>query len=284
MNLKISLLFVLAFFAANQTFSRSYFDKEKDLLLACFDLKPDEDDVMAAAGLASMLQHQDLAGIHYYAVAGAYGEQTGKFISTAVPDFYNQLFGKEHTYWTNADANWEASVVRARDKVKAVLNGGGKVFVMEAGQSNFTYDVLQAVIASGISASTFKENIVVVQHSKWNEKKSTAAELSWVKNNTEYVRLEDGNKTNATPAYKTEDSSWLSAAKSSDNPNRKTRDYWTLADDICTHFTPTWVNEAIAGGGVDFSDCVEVWWIFDLGEKADSIDKFWSRYVVHSKK
>lgn len=39
-----------------------------------------------------------------------------------------------------------------------------------------------------------------------------------------------------------------------------------------------WVQEA----GLDFSDSVECWWIFELGPDVDTIPEFWERFVVNS--
>ena len=263
--------------AASQTFN-----KETDFLLANFDLKPDEDDVMAAAALASMLNHPDFDGVDYYAVAGAYGNQDKhEFISIAVPDFYNVLFGAEDEKWTDAHTNWEASVERVKEKVKAVLTAGGKVFVQEAGQSDFTNDVLKAAIKDGIPLATIKQNIIVVQHSKWNENHTRTPKLNWVRDNTIYQKISDGNDCcNGTPQYKTSETHWLEAAKSEANKNVKTRKFWTQADDICTKWNASWSNKTIAAGGLDFSDTVEIWQIFNIGDKAKDVASFWSRYVV----
>ena len=263
--------------AASQTFN-----KDSDLLLANFDLKPDEDDVMAAAALASMLNHPDFHGVDYYAVAGAYGNQDKhEFISIAVPDFYNVLFGAENEKWTDAHANWEASVARAEKKVKAVLTAGGKVFVQEAGQSDFTNDVLKAAIKDGIPLATINQNVIVVQHSKWNENHTRTPKLDWVKDNTVYQKIADGNACcNGTPEYKTAETKWLEAAKSATNKNLKTREFWTQADDICTKWGASWSNKTIAAGGLDFSDTVEIWQIFNIGDKAKDVATFWSNYVI----
>ncbi|MEM6831584.1 MAG: hypothetical protein AAF551_13825, partial [Bacteroidota bacterium] len=81
--MRILTLFLVFCCGISSSFSREYFDKNTDLLLANFDLLPDEDDVMAAAALAGMLQHPDLSGVNYYCVAGAYGIQNGTFITPA---------------------------------------------------------------------------------------------------------------------------------------------------------------------------------------------------------
>jgi len=267
--------------ALSKSYSRQHFDKTKDLLLANFDLKPDEDDVMAAAAFGCLLQHEDFKGVNYYVVAGAYGVQEHAFVEIAVPGYYNQLFGKENKTWTNAHKNWEASVKEAAKKVLNTLKSGGKVFVAEAGQSDFTYDVCQVLLQKGVSESAIKTRIIIVQHSDWNENKTTQSKLTWLKENTDYNKIEDGNKTNGTPNYKDGDTKWLKRAKAADNPNKFTKQAWTEASRICNEWKASWDNEVISAGGVDFSDVVEFWWIFELGDKANTISDLWNRYVIN---
>ena len=272
------ILFILiSFISFSQTFNN-----EKDLLLANFDLKPDEDDIMAAAALGSMLKHPDLEEVDYYAVAGAYGIQDKfTYITTATPDFFNILFGKENKKWTDAHVNWEASIKRVKKKVEKVLNSGGKIFVQEAGQSDFLYDVLQILLKEGMASTTIKENVIVVQHSKWNENQTAPLKLKWVKENTTYKKINDGNTGgNGTPGYRTFEKEWLELAKSETNLNLETRKIWQMADDVCKSWESSWTNKWIARGGLDFSDCVENWQIFNIGDQANSLPKFWTRYVV----
>jgi len=282
MNLRVFTICALAvLMAATNAFSRQYFNKSKDLLLANFDLRPDEDDVMAAAGLACMLRHPDLAGVDYYVVAGAYGKQGGSYITSAVPNFYNSLFGAQNQRWTHAHTDWNGSVNRVAIKVRAILNNGGKVFVQEAGQSDFTHDMLKKVISDGVAASVVKSRVIVVQHSDWNENQATQWKLNWVRSNTDYNKIADGNGNNATPQYNLRQTTWLNQARSSSNPNAAARSFWTQADNICRNWNASWENPTIANGGVDFSDCVENWWIFNIGDKANNVSKFWSRYVTN---
>lgn len=277
--LALTLLFTLSpvLDLASQTFN-----KETDLLLANFDLKPDEDDVMAAAALACMLKHPDFAEVNCYAVAGAYGDQNHLFITAGVPDYYNVLFGEENTHWTNAHAYWNESVTRVKNKVIPILNSGGQVFVQEAGQSNITFDVLQAVLAEGLDLATIKKQVIVVQHSRYNENNTTPSELAWLKEHTTYKKIDDGNTDdNETPGYRSKDSQWLERAKSPNNPNKVARAIWIEADKVCDEWEGEWTNKWIAAGGVDFSDCVENWFIFNLGKEAGDIESFWNRYVTN---
>lgn len=284
MKTKLVTIVVLVFLVNFSTIFSQTFDKKTDLLLANFDLKPDEDDVMATAALACMLKHPDFVKVKYYAVIGAYGDQKHTFITSGIPNYYTKLFGKENVTWTNADANWNESVSRAKIKVVAILKAGGKVFVQEAGQSNFTYDVLQAAMTEGLDLEIIQQNVIIVQHSIYNEKNTTGSKLTWLRDNTVYIKIDDGNTSdNKTPGYRTKDTQWLELAKSKNNQNTEARKIWTSADEVCDKWESTWTNKWIAGGGIDFSDCVENWYIFNLGNEANDIPSFWSKYVLNSK-
>lgn len=273
---------VVAAFVQSTNAQRPYFDKNKDLLMAQFDLKPDEDDVHSAAALGCMLQHSSFEGVNYYAVAGAYGTQNGTFVTEALPDLYNLLFGQEDVKWTNADKHWNTSVNWIKTKVQPVLDAGGKVFVQESGQSDITYDWCKALIDEGISTDVIKQNVVVVQHSDWNEDQTTDSKLAWVKANTNYYRIEDGNSNNATPGFNSKNVEWLNTAINITNPNVLARTYWTNAKQVCDNYNASWENPTIGAGGVDFSDCVENWWIFDLSGEISNIATFWNKYVVNT--
>lgn len=278
-----TLLFVSTLLICTPKVFSQNFNKKTDLLLANFDLLPDDDDVHAAAALGCILKHPDYKGVNYYAVAGAYGSQSGfTFINTAVPDFFNLLFGAENMHWINADGDWKGSVTRVKKEVIKVLNTGGKVFVQEAGQSDFTYDVVHAAMADGISLATINTNVIIVQHSNWNKNNSTKSKMDWLIANTKYVHIADGNTAgNGTPAYKEKDSKWLTLAKSIDNPNKYAQKYWTMADAICDDWT-VYNNPAIQKGGVDFSDCAENWYIFKWGTYGMTVESFWKMFVTNT--
>ncbi len=286
MKIKQLMLALVLMASVNCSFAQGNFDKTKDLLLANYDIKADEDDIHSATAFACMLNHSDLSGVNHYVVAGAYGTQGCNFVSIAVPGLYNTLFGPENTNWTNAHANRAASIIRVKDKIKATIDAGGRVFIAEAGQSDVTYDALQQVIGAGVSAATIKSRVIVVQHSQWNEDNTTQFKLSWVKANTTYNRIADGNTGgNGTPGYNDGNQTWLNQSNGATNPNAVSKNLWSQADYICdtwnTPGTNCFSNSVINGGGVDFSDNVEMWWIFNVGANADTVAKFWSRYVTN---
>ncbi|WP_158838061.1 hypothetical protein [Polaribacter sp. L3A8] len=287
MNFK-NVLFILFIVFSNliTATERPFFDKKKDLLIAQFDSKPDPDDIHAQAALGSLLAHKDFKGVHYYAVAGAIGSQNGKFIAS--DRLFKMAFGRK---WTNAHTDWDGSVKRITKKVVAVLKKGGKVWVQEAGQSNITADWVAEVLKT-VSKDVVKSNVIVVQHSSWNEKKTAALDLQYVKSKTTYFALDDGNHPKdgkkgdrgsySTPEYRGKDIKWITLAKTA--TNKKVRKLWIEADAIIAKKFPNKFPHKwsyIHYDGVDYSDSVEIWWIFNIGEAADSNSKFWERYVLN---
>jgi hypothetical protein len=268
---------------------RSSFAKHKDILVSQFDLKPDADDVHAIAALGSMLVHPDMQGVNRIAVAGSTGIQEGKYIDAT--ELMEVAFGRKNFDWTDAQENWDASVTLVRDRVRAVLAQGGNAWIQEAGQSDFTQDWLIALIESGVQESLIKNNIIVVQHSNWNEKHTSPEALAFVKEKTTYQAITDGNKPMQiykrknrrgpfTPMYVDEDSKWLNSATSSKNTKAHSRALWQEAKNIIEKSSFKAHYSAIPDGGVDFSDNVELWWIFELGQKAVSVHAFWERYIT----
>ncbi|EWH09160.1 hypothetical protein DS2_13844 [Catenovulum agarivorans DS-2] len=273
----------------HQRFGRPSFDFAHDLLIAQFDLQPDADDVHAVAALGSMLADDDFAQLNYFAVAGSTGIQGGKYIEANA--LFKQAFGRENVRWTDAKSNWQASVERVAKRAKAILSKGGQVWVQEAGQSDFTADWVKQLIEDGMEKSTIKQRVIVVQHSQWNEDKTTLQDLIYVKANTNYQAIADGNKPkrkfirkgrrgDVTPQYVDIQSKWLAAATSQDNPKKHARKLWQQAVEIIEKSGFNAYHSSIPKGGVDFSDVVESWWIFQLNNKANSVHAFWDRYVT----
>jgi len=168
--MKTKFLLIVAFLAIlSEGFAqqRPNFNKNTDILIAQFDSKPDPDDIHAQAALGSMLAHPDLQGVNFYAVAGAIGKQNGDFIESG--NLMNIAFGQ---------GNWTHAI-----------------------KSNITRDWAQ-ILQNRLGANTVKNNVIVVQHSEWNvnltdnnsnKAASNPAIMNWIKNNTNYFYLDDGN-------------------------------------------------------------------------------------------
>ena len=270
---------------------RPSFSKRNDILVAQFDSKPDADDIHAQAAIGSMLAHPDLSGVNYIAVSGATGIQSGEYIDSS--SLFNLAFGEKGTDWVDAHGNWEEAVSIIRDRAMEVINAGGKVWVQEAGQSGFTRDWVEALLRKGYSETLLRNSVIVVQHSKWNEDMTKPEDLAFVKASTGYRAIDDGNsipgdysqsaaRGDQTPGYTSPSRLWLELAKSDSNQSEHVRSLWKEAGRIIESAGFEAAYSTIPGGGVDFSDCVENWWIFAIGSKADTVQAFWKRYVYMS--
>ncbi len=261
--------------------ARPFFDKSKDILLAQFDSKPDPDDIHAIAALGSMLVHDEFDGVDYLAVAGAYGIQGGQYLNA--PNLFNMAFGPKNVKWVDAHNDWNGSVVRIKNRIKPILANGGKVWVQEAGQSNITADWLRLLAQEGVSPTTIKNNVIVVQHSLWNENATSSSDLAYVRANATYQPINDGNHSHQgrgpdTPNYTSRSTSFTIQAKNS--PNLAARALWTEADRVIQSYAPIPHYSFIKDGGVDFSDCVENHWIFNVSN-AWTVTAFWNKFVIN---
>ena len=281
--MRLCLLLIICFNVTSALVARPQFDVRKDILIAQFDSKPDPDDIHAQAALGTLLSHPDLEGVRCYAVAGAIGIQDGEFIDST--ELFNLAFGPEGQGWTNAHRDWHGSVTSIHEQVAPILKAGGKVWVQEAGQSDITAAWIRSLLADGFSEAVIKARVIVVQHSQWNEDKSTPDDLIYVKEKANYQQIDDGNarirtgpdRGPDTPQYLSENTEFLEQAKTT--ANEKARQLWAEADRICDALTYRPDYSRISTGGIDFSDCVENMWIFDI-TGVDTVDAFWQRFVM----
>lgn len=241
------------------------FDPAKDLLVANYDSKPDVDDLQAVAGLASVLKHPDFACVDYIATHGAYGIQTGTFLPAA--DLFTLAFGDK---WIDAHADRDGAVALLAERMERVIAAGGKVWVAEAGQSDVTAEVVRLL------PEDMRLSVHIVQHSYWNESQTSDDAMNTVVYNTRYHRIQDGNfPENGTPAYNTDDGShWPALLEHSEiGP------VWREAKRLSEFHNPKaeYVNPAVEMGGLDFSDTVEIAYIFgfeDMEGVGDFVDRF----------
>ncbi len=167
-----------------------------DLLSCHFDHRPDRDDGQAAPACLMVAEYFDL---DLLVVTGAYGDQDRVF-QDASYDVMNATFGNNG--YLDAHRQYNASVGAAATRWLGPLNFGSDVWVAEGGQSDFTADVVREIKRRAPNIDT-RNRIHVVQHSNWNENNTTDNDLTYVRNNTDYIRIEDGNHTNSTPNLNT---------------------------------------------------------------------------------
>ncbi|MBN1116909.1 MAG: hypothetical protein JXA77_06885 [Bacteroidales bacterium] len=248
------------------------FNIKKDLILMHFDCKTDVDDLHSAAGLITLLSHADYDRVKYHAVAGTYGTQEGLYVPPN--DLFQLAFGNN---WTDAHNNFES----AAEKVKAIalksLKSGGDVWIAEAGQSDFSAILVKSLMKD-IPDLNLSERIHIVQHSNWNEEVTSTESLEFVKEHTDYQKIPDGNATgNGTPGFRTPGySGWKDKIT-----NDKLFQVWQLAVDIGNRYNGSedrYNNEAVADGGLDFSDLSEVCWILGL-QDINGTEEFFERFA-----
>lgn len=277
MILKTLFLFVIvpisAFFTSVDLDSKvGTFNKEKDLLLVQFDCKTDVDDLQTAAALATLLADSSFTNINYHAVAGTYGMQEGLYVP---PNELFQLAFGDH--WTDAHNNIKGAIKKVKPLVAKTLSKGGDVWIADAGQSDFSAELVKAIQKDMPKINTSKR-IHVVQHADWNEEVTTPEKLQLVKQNTDYIKIPDGNGVgNGTPGFRSpEFTNWDDKIT-----NPALIKIWELAIDLSNRYNGKegrYNNEAIAAGGLDFSDLSEVCWILGIQNIKD-IEDFFDLYA-----
>lgn len=241
------------------------FDTSRDLLVANYDSKPDVDDLQAVAGLGSVLKHPDFACVDFIATSGAYGSQGGEYL--VAPELFNLAFGDN---WLDAHLQRGKTIDTLAAKMRATIAGGGRVWVAEAGQSDVTAAAVEKL------PKEMWTSVHVVQTSYWNESQSSKDAMQTVVYNTRYHRIQDGNfPDNGSPAFNTKDGSHWAALLN----DPVVGPVWTEAKRLSDFHNPkaAYVNPAVAAGGLDFSDTVEIAYIFgfdDMAGVADFVERF----------
>jgi len=247
------------------------FNIKEDLLLVQFDCKTDVDDLHTVAAFATLLSDSIFSTIKYHAVAGAYGIQEGLYVPPN--DLFQLAFGDN---WTDAHNNVIPAVEKVKEIVKTTLNSKGDIWIAEAGQSDFSAKTIKA-IQNALPEINTTRRIHLVQHSDWNEKSTSPESLKFVKENSDYHKIPDGNAVgNGTPGFRDPGyTKWKDKVK-----NRKLNEIWQFAIDLSNKYNGKegrYNNEAISEGGLDFSDLSEVCWILGVQDIKDT-EHFFNLY------
>lgn len=286
-NWLLTKLAALSMLAISPVSAQGDFDVNTDIFIPQFDSFPDTDDIQTIAAIGSMLLHPEFAEVNYLAVAGAFGDQefsNPDFVYIPAPQLFDLAFGTGIANWVDAEADRDLAAAQVANRVAPILLDGGRAWIMEAGQSNVTHQMLLKLPARGVSASLIRDNVIVVQHSAYNEGVTNDVSLAYVKANANYVAIDDGNRATGTgadrgddtPDFSDPDNQWLDMLPQS--PNRNAVALWDEAARVIA--TSNYVNGNIEDGGVDFSDAVEAIWIFD--DNIRNIGDFWSKYITNS--
>jgi hypothetical protein len=274
MNLRnLTALFLLTFClsCSTKTFSNKLqpeFNIEKDLFLAQFDCKTDTDDLYSIAGVKTILSDHRFSKVKYHAVAGAYGIQDGLYIPAN--ELFKISFGE---HWSDAHTNFDRAVDEVTEIAIKTINDAGNIWIAEAGQSDFSASLIRN-IKNKLPSINSNSRIHIVQHSTWNENNTTMNKLAYVKENSDYVKIPDGNIVgNGSPGFCTEEKvNWRKYIAVSNLTN-----IWEKAIEFANKFNGKdgrYKNPVIAKGGMDFSDVAETCWIFGLNYIKDTEDFF----------
>ncbi|MAO64587.1 MAG: hypothetical protein CL666_06280 [Balneola sp.] len=252
--------------------SEGNFDIEKDLLLLQCDFKTDVDDLHTVAAFATIIHDSQFSSLNFHVVAGTYGVQEGLYVP---PNPLLQLaFGDN---WTDAHNDVDAAVQKVKSIAKQTFANGGDIWISEAGQSDFSARLVKA-LQSDLSDLSVFERIHIVQHSEWNETAASDESLEFVQNTTDYHKIPDGNAVgNGTPGFRNPDfTQWESKVSSPE-----LREIWELAIDISNEYNGKegrYNNEAVAAGGLDFSDLAAVCWILGIHDEIEDEEDFFNRF------
>ncbi|WP_421889221.1 hypothetical protein [Marinoscillum sp.] len=248
------------------------FNPKKDLLLVQFDCKTDVDDLHTVAAFATLLTDTNFSSLKYHAVAGTYGIQEGLYVPPN--DLFQLAFGSN---WTDAHNQSGAAADKVKVIVQERLDLQGDIWIAEAGQSDFTALLIEAIQKDLPEINTAKR-IHVIQHSDWNENSTSPERLQFVKENADYLKIPDGNaEGNGTPGFRDpEFTNWKEKIR---NPDLF--EIWKLAIDLSNQYNGKdgrYNNEAVSAGGLDFSDLSEVCWILDQQDIRD-VEQFFNLYA-----
>jgi len=270
-NILLSLTIMASTLLSFSTIAKEpVFNIKNDLLLLNFDLKTDVDDVHTIAALNLILRSPTYKNLNYFAVAGTYGVQGGLYVPANT--LFDMVFFKN---WTDAHGARTKAITQTTEKIKATLDSGGNIWIAEAGQSDYTQTLLKALKSENIAVA--KNNIIVVQHSEWNEKETSHDALLYVKENTTYIKIPDGNKAgNGSAGFNEE----TFVTTSLENKKLLSSPVWIEANKISTQYNGIngrYNNKAISNGGIDFSDLSEVIRILDIKNTPD-VTTFFNKF------
>ena len=256
---KSCTLITLFLVLSNVKAQEQRFSIDKDLLLVHFDSKTDVDDIHTMAAFATLLAHKDFSELKYHAVAGTYGIQEGLYVPSN--ELFNLAFDSN---WSDAHDNVSEALQEVTGISEKTIEQGGHVWIAEAGQSDFSAQLVEILNKKGFS------DIHIVQHSDWNESVTSPKYLEFVKEHSDYHKIPDGNVLgNGSPGFRSvEPVDWQSKLTDS-----KLVSIWQMAINIGDQYNGKqgrYLNEAIANGGLDFSDLSEVCYILNLTNIADA--------------
>ena len=244
------------------------FDLSKDLLLVHYDFKTDIDDLHSAAAFATLLADKKYSNLNWHAVAGTYGIQEGLYVP---PNKLMKLaFGSN---WSDANEDFDGAVRNVSTVALETLRNNGSIWIADGGQSDFSASLVKEVIKNEPNLD-ISSRVHIIQHSNWNEEVTHPDNLAFVKKQTDYHKIPDGNAVdNGTPGFRSDEVLRISDF----TEDERLLEIWDLAVDLGNQYNGVddrYLNESVKAGGLDFSDFAEVCWILGLNDIRDSKEFF----------
>ncbi len=229
------------------------FDAKTDLVSLHFDNAPGLEDLHAAAAAQELVSRFDL---NHVVANGTYGTNHRRYVagSEAAMD---AIWGANE--WIDAHDDRTKAVADLAKQWQETLSDDGDIWVIEGGPSNVTADVVRQLVKTMPDLEPAKR-IHVVQASAWSANRTTPAELDFIKSNTDYRTVEDGNTgDNASADLNQRSKTFEAAALSGWHPQS-----WEAA---FAQLAPT--------ERVDFSDTVSLLHVLGVDkETVGSVDDF----------
>ncbi len=160
------------------------FNKATDLLALQYDHAPDKDDGHAVVAGRVLADH---FGVNAVMVHGAYGTNWRTYNSNSLAvaraawgnNFINAVGNDNNEGNPGSDSDWNDAVENAYQIWKETLDRGGRVWVADGGQHDFTADVVRLIRQRMPSLNT-RARIINVQHSNWNLAHTTLSDLQYL--------------------------------------------------------------------------------------------------------
>jgi len=169
--------------------------------------------------------------------------------------------------WINANTDWGGAVTRTAERWVETLLAGGTVHIAEGGQSGFSADVIRH-IRNHHSALNTTTQIILVQHSDTNEENTDSSDLEYVRANSSYIKIPDGESANATADLRGQSEAFITEASSSNYATQ-----WNLA------FGGTDSVLEPDFSSLNFSSIVELLYILDIGtDQIAGIEDFGNQF------
>ena len=250
-------LLVVSAVMLSASVAHANFDRARDLIALHYDHAPDRDDAHAA--VAGLMVTRSLQ-LQVIVVGGAYGRWNADRYDAGSEAVMDATWGAD---WLNAHSNGQAALTTSLARWSQTLRAGADVWVAEGGQSDFTASLVRR-IQQDLPGIDTRNRIHVIQHSDWNEVHADQQELDYTRNNTDYIRIEDGNFANSTADLNQQSQAFVDTVLASQYASA-----WQAAFD---YLSP--------GEKLDFSDAVELLHIVGVGlDQVRTPDDFAARFI-----